>query len=61
MIDVPEHLRQLSLGEDIETTDYNRRGRKAYSIPQVDRIIDSRDSLSLTPDSVDLTVSPEKC
>ena len=31
-----------------------------YSIPQVNGIVDSRDSLSLTPDSVDLMVCPEK-
>ena len=60
MTEVQDHLRLPSLGEDIETTGHNRRDRKIYSIPQVDGIIDSRDSLSLTPDSVDLMVSPEK-
>ena len=60
MPDIPDHLRWLSLGEDIETTGHNRRDRKIYSIWQVDGLVNSRDSLSLTPDSVDLTVSPEK-
>ena len=29
-------------------------------IPQVDGVVDSRDSLDRTPDSIDLTESPEK-
>ena len=29
-------------------------------IPQVDGVVDSRDSLDGTPDSIDLTESPEK-
>ena len=60
MRDVPDHLRQLSSSEDIETTGHNSRDRKISSIWQVDGIVDSRDSLSLTPNSVDLTVFPDK-
>ena len=58
--EIPDHLRQLSLGEEIETTDHHRKHRKEYMIPQVDAIEDSMDSLSTTPESVDLTVSPVK-
>ena len=29
-------------------------------IPQVDGVVDSRDSLDKTPDSIDLTESPKK-
>ena len=29
-------------------------------IPQVDGVVDSRDSLDRTPDSIDLTESPER-
>ena len=35
-------------------------GRNRNLIPQVDGIIDSRDSLDQTPDSIDLTESPVK-
>ena len=60
MTEIPEHLRWLSLGEEIETTDCYRKHRKKYMILQVDDIVDSTDSLSQTLDSVDLTVSRVK-
>ena len=60
MTEVPDHLSQLSLGGEMETTDCHRKHRKVYMIPQVDGIVDRTDSLSQTPDSVDLTVSPVK-
>ena len=56
----PEHLRQISLGEEIENTSYAIIDRNISFIPQVDGIVDSRDSLDLTPDSIDLTESPVK-
>ena len=56
----PEHLRQISLGEEIENTSYEIIDRHRSFIPQVERIMDSRDSLDKTPDSIDLTESPVK-
>ena len=56
----PEHLRQISLGEEIENISYAIADRNVSFIPQVDGIVDSRDSLDRTPDSIDLTVSPVK-
>ena len=60
MTDIPDHLRQISLGEEIESISHKGRDRNRHIIPQVDGPIDSRDSLNQTLDSVDLTVSPEK-
>ena len=56
----PEHLRQISLGEEIENTSYAIIDRNISFIPQVDGIVDIRDSLDRTPDSIDLTESPVK-
>ena len=56
----PEHLRRISLGEEIENTSYEIIDRNRSFIPQVDGIMDSRDSLDKTPDSIDLTESPVK-
>ena len=53
----PEHLRQIRLGEEIENISYAIADRNVSFIPQVDGIVDSRDSLDRTPDSVDLTES----
>ena len=60
MTDIPDHLRQISLGEEIESISYKERDRKRHIIPQVDGTMDSRDSPNWTPDSIDLTVSPVK-
>ena len=60
MTDVPDHLRQISLGEETESTSYKERDRNRYIIPQVDGTVDSRDSLNQTPDSINLTVFPVK-
>ena len=60
MTEVKDHLRLPSLGENVDITVHNRRDTKISSIPQIDGIVDSRDSPSITPESVDLTVSPEK-
>ena len=60
MIDIPDHLRQISLGEETESTSYEERDRNRHIIPQVDGTVDSRYSLNQTPDSIDLTVSPVK-
>ena len=57
MTDIPDHLRWISLGEEIESTSYKERDRNRYIIPQVDGTVDSRDSHNQTPDSIDLTVS----
>ena len=56
----PEHLRRISLGEEIENTSYQIIDRNRNFIPQVDSIMDSRDSLDKTSDSIDLTESPVK-
>ena len=53
MTDIPDHLRWISLGEETESTSYKERDRNRY-------IMDSRDSLNWTWDSIDLTVSPVK-
>ena len=56
----PEHFRQISLGEEIENISQTIADGNVSLIPQVDGIVDSRDSLDKTPDSIDLTESPEK-
>ena len=56
----PEHLRQISFSEEIENISHAIADRNVNFIPQVDGIEDSRDSLDRTPDSIDLTESPEK-
>ena len=56
----PEHLRQITLGEELENTSYAIIDRNISFIPQVDGIVDSRDSLDRTPDNIDLTESPVK-
>ena len=60
IMDFPEHLRQISLGEEMENISYAIMDRNASFIPQVDGIMDSRDSLDRTPDSIDLTESQVK-
>ena len=60
MREIPENLRQISLGEEIESTSYEEIDRNRNFIPQVDGIMDSRDSLDQIPDSIDLTKSPVK-
>ena len=60
MTEISEHLRRISLGEEIETTSYEEIDGNRNFIPQVDGIMDSRDSLDQTPDSIDLTKSPVK-
>ena len=49
----------MILGEEMENISYEEIGRKKI-IPHVDGIMDSRDSLDQTPDSIDLTEFPEK-
>ena len=56
----PEHLRRISLGEEIENISYEEIRRNRNFIPQVDGIMDSRDSLDQTLDSIDLTKSQVK-
>ena len=56
----PEHLRQISLGEAIENISQTIADGNVSFLPQVDGVVDSRDSLDRTPDSIDLTESPEK-
>ena len=58
--EIPEHLRQISLGEEIENISYEEIDRNRKYIPQVDGTMDSRDSLDQTLDSIDLTESPVK-
>ena len=49
MTEIPEHLRQISLGEEIKSTSYEEIDRNRNFIPQVDGTMDSRDSLDQTP------------
>ena len=60
MREIAEHLRQISLGEEIENTRYEEIDGNRNFIPQVDGTVDGRDSLDQTPDSIDLTESPVK-
>ena len=55
-----EHLRRISLGEEIENINYDEIDRNRNFILQVDGTMDSEDSLDQTPDSIDLTESPLK-
>ena len=55
-----EHLRQISLGEEIENISYAIIDRNTSFIPQVDGIVDCRDCLDRTPHNIDLTESPVK-
>ena len=56
----PEHLSQIHLGEEIENISQSIADGNVSLIPQVDGIVDSRNSLDRTSDSIDLTESPEK-
>ena len=58
MTSIPEHLRQISLGEETESISYDKIDRNRNIIPWVDGTVDSRDSLDQTPDNIDLTESP---
>ena len=60
MTHIPEHFRQMSLGEETENTSCKETDRNRNIIPQVDGTTDSWDSLNQTPDSIDLTESPVK-
>ena len=60
MTDIPDYLRQISLGEEAESTSYEETDRNRYIIPQVNGIMDSRDSLNQTLHSIDLTKSRVK-
>ena len=60
MTNIPEHLRQISLGEETKSTSYEETDRNRNIIPWIDGTVDSRDSLDQTPDSIDLTESPVK-
>ena len=48
MTDIPDHLRQISLGEETESTSYQETDRNRYIIPQVDGTMDTRNSLNQT-------------
>ena len=48
------------MGEEIGNINQTIADGNVSLIPQVDGIVDSRDSLDKTPDSIDLTESPEK-
>ena len=57
MTHIPGHLRQMSLGEETDSTSYEETDRNRNIIPQVDGTVDSKDSLDQTPNSIDLTKS----
>ena len=56
----PEHISQICLGEEIENISQIIADGNVSLIPQVDGIVDSRNSLDRTSDSIDLTESSEK-
>ena len=56
----PEHLSQIHLGEETENISQSIADGDVSLIPQVDGIVDSRNSPDRTSDSIDLTESPEK-
>ena len=56
----PEHFSQISLGEEIKNISQAIADGNVSLIPQIDGIVDSRNSLDRTQDSIDLTESPEK-
>ena len=56
----PEHLSQISLGKEIENISQTIADGNISFIPQVDGIVDSRNSLDRTPVSVDRAESPVK-
>ena len=60
MTSIPEHLRQISLGVEIESTSDEEIDRNRNIISQVDGTLESRDSLDQTSDSLDLPKSPVK-
>ena len=60
MTNIPEHLKQMSLGEETESISYEETDRNRNIIQQVDSTVDSRDSLHQTLDSIDLTECPVK-
>ena len=55
-----EHLSRIHLGEEIESISQSIADGNVSLIPQVDGIVDSRNSLDRTSDSIDLTEFPEK-
>ena len=59
-LEFPELLRRISLGQEIGNISQTIADGNVSLIPQVDGVVDSRDSLDRTPDSIDLTESPEK-
>ena len=46
MTDIPDHLRQMSLGEETESTSYEETDRNRFIISQVDGTMDSRDRIN---------------
>ena len=56
----PEHLCRISLGEEIENISQTIADGNVSFIPQVDGIVNSRNSLYRTPVSVDWAESPVK-
>ena len=60
MTDIPQHLRQMSLGEETESTSYKETDRNRNIFPHVDGTVDSMDSFGQTLDSIDLTEPPVK-
>ena len=57
---IPNYLRQLRTGKNERNIHSDIQDMRKYNIPQVDGIVDSNTSLSMTTDSIDLTVSPLK-
>ena len=56
----PEHLSQISLGQEIENISQTIADGNVSFIPQVDGIVDSRNSPDRTPVSIDWAESPVK-
>ena len=53
---IPNYLRQLRIGENARNIHSDIQNRSKYTVSQVDGIVDSNTSSSITTDSIDLTV-----
>ena len=60
ILEFPEHLSRISLGEEIKNISQTIADGNVSFVPQVDGIVDSRNSLKRTPVSIDQAESPVK-
>ena len=57
---IPNYLRQITIADNARNIHSEIPDKRDYIIPQLDGIVDSNTSSSMTTDSIDLTVSPLK-